>query len=50
MGSAVLNYQIDYVTEPRSEYTHADFNQADVTWHANEHTDDDTKDTIALNP
>ena len=50
VGSAVLNYQIDYITESRDDFTHADFNQADVTWHANDHLDDDTKDIIAINP
>ena len=50
VGSAVLNYQIDYVTEPRSELNHGAFNTADVTWHANDHTDDDTQDTISINP
>ena len=50
VGTAVLNYQINYVTEPRPEFTHADFDTADTTWHANGHTDDTTKDTISINP
>ena len=50
VGSAVLNYQIRYITEPRENFSHSDFNTADVTWNANEHTDPDTKDTIDLNP
>lgn len=50
VGSAVLNYQIDYITEPRDDFSHPDFNTADVTWNANDHTDPDTKDNIDLNP
>lgn len=50
LGSAVLTYQVEYITEPKDKYSHSDFNHADVTWNANGHTDNDTKDSIELNP
>lgn len=50
VGSVIMSYQIEYITEPRSKFTHPDFNTGDVTWHANDHLDDDTKDSIDLNP
>lgn len=50
VGSATLTYQIDYITEPREEGPLADFNTAGAEWHANDHIDNDTNDTIIVNP
>ena len=50
IGAVKMTYEIEYITEPRSEVAHPDFNQADAVWNANGHPDDSTKDTIIMNP
>lgn len=50
VGSASLNYVVEYITEPRGESLLPEFETADVTWNANQHIDPDTKDLIDINP
>ena len=50
IGSVVLNYQIDYITEPRDDFSMADFNNASTTWKVNGQEDDDAQDLIDINP